>query len=107
VASAAEVDLIAGDALELLGPIVDTLPGDEAVVVMHSFVLNQFHPTMRETVGVIIDECRARRPVHRISMEALDPDDPAAALAIDNGSGLEEVGRAQPHGEWLELYARP
>ena len=107
VASTIDVDLVPGDALELLGPTVDGLPEGEAVVVMHSFTLNQLHPSTRERVGEIVDECRALRPVHRISMEALDPEDPAAALGVDGGGGLEVVGRAQPHGEWLELYARP
>lgn len=106
-ASAVDVELIAGDALELLGPIIDGLPGEEPAVVMHSFVLNQFHPTARERVGEILEACRARRPVHRISMEALDADDSAAAIEVDSGSGLVKVGRAQPHGEWVELYALP
>jgi hypothetical protein len=107
VAQTVDVELIAGDALELLGPAIHGLPGEEPVVVMHSFVLNQLHPSARETLGVILAECRTRRPVHRISMEALEPDDPTAALAVDSGSGLVKVARAQPHGEWLELYARP
>lgn len=28
-------------------------------------------------------------------------------LAIDDGSGSRVVGQAQPHGGWLDLYARP
>lgn len=107
VASTVEVELVTGDMLELLGPTLDDLPDDEAVVVMHSFTLNQLHPSMRQRVDEIIGERRERRPIHRISMEALDPEDPAASLGVDVGGGLETVGRAQPHGEWLELYARP
>jgi hypothetical protein len=107
IASTVDVELVTGDMLELLGPTLDDLPGDEAVVVMHSFTLNQLHPSMRRRVDQIIEERRGRRPIHRISMEALDPEDPAASLGLDVGGGLETVGRAQPHGEWLELYARP
>jgi hypothetical protein len=107
VASDLDVDLVAGDALELVGPIVDGLPGDEAVVVINSFVLNQLHPSKREIVARVLEDCRARRPVHRVSMEALDSSEETAALEIDTGEGLEKVGRAQPHGEWVELYARP
>lgn len=108
LAATVDMEVAAGDALELLGPTVDGLGGDQAVVVINSFVLNQFHPANRERVGEILDECRARRPVYRVSMEALiDPGDQAAALEIDTGNGLEKVGRSQPHGEWLELYARP
>ena len=107
VAQTVDIELIVGDAIELLGPTIQRLPREEPVVVMHSFVLNQFHPAARESLGEILAECRTRRVVHQISMEALDPGDPTAALAVDSGSGLERVARAQPHGEWLELYARP
>lgn len=104
LAATVDMDLVAGDAVELLGPTIDRLDGDQPVVVINSFVLNQFHPSARARVGEILDECRARRPVYRVSMEALiDPGDQAAALEIDIGYGLEKVGRAQPHGEWLEL----
>jgi hypothetical protein len=40
-------------------------------------------------------------------MELLDWGDKAATLTIDDGTGPVEVGLAQPHGEWLELYALP
>lgn len=107
IAATAEMDFVAGDALSLLGPALDALPEGEPVVVMHSFVLNQLDRPSRGMVGEIIAGCRERRPIHRISLEALDAESPAAELSIDSGRGLETIGHAQPHGEWLELYARP
>jgi len=107
MAATADIDLVAGDASALLAPTLDGLPPGEAAVVMHSFVLNQFHPSARGQVDQILEDSRSHRRVHRVSMEALDAHESAAALSIDVGDGLREVGRAQPHGEWLELYALP
>ena len=107
MASTADFENIEGDALLTLGPAIDSLPNGDDVVVMHSFALNQFHPSMREKVSQIIDESRERRMVHRVSLEALDSDDNAATLTMDGGAGSVKVGRAQPHGEWIELYALP
>lgn len=40
-------------------------------------------------------------------MEWFDKAEDAATLAVDDGTGLCNVAAVQPHGEWLELYARP
>ncbi len=37
-------------------------------------------------------------------MEILGKDD-WAQLVVDDGKGAVTVGQAQPHGEWIELYA--
>jgi hypothetical protein len=42
--------------------------------------------------------------VYRVSLEWLDRDAEAADLEIDIGSGLQKIGSAQSHGEWLKLY---
>lgn len=102
-----DVDLIAGDATETLGPALASLPGDDPVVVMHSFALNQFGEEQRSTIAATLDSARQNRVLWRVSMELFDWDDQAARLTIDDGTGPVEVGLAQPHGEWLELYALP
>lgn len=103
IAATAEMDLVAGDALTLLGSTLDALPEGEPAVVMHSFFLNQLDRPSRRRLGEILTESRERRPIYRISLEALDAENPAATLSIDTGQGLEDIGQAQPHGEWLEL----
>ena len=100
------VDLIAGDALQTLGPTLARLP-HEPVVVMHSFALNQFSTEQRQAIGDQLEDARAVRPVWRVSMELLDWDDEAPKLTVDDGSGPKVVGQGHPHGEWIELYARP
>lgn len=102
-----EVDLVAGDATETLAPTLRGLRGSDPVVIMHSFALNQLGPHQRGVIDETIGAVRADRTVWKVSMELLDWAEDAPALGIDDGSGPVVVGRAQPHGEWLELYARP
>ena len=99
-----DLEVIAGDALETLGPFLDGLPGNEAAVVMNSFVLIQFTDEGRQRVDRIIDHARGRRPIFRVSMEVLVKTDDWARLTVDDGSGWREVGQAHPHGEWVELF---
>lgn len=100
------VDLISGDAVQTLGPTLAQLP-HEPVVVMHSFALNQFSTEQRQTIDDQLEEARAVRPVWRVSMELLDWDDEAPKLTVDDGSEPKVIGQGHPHGEWVELYARP
>ena len=98
---------VSGDALATLGPTLDALPGEEPAVVINSFILNQFPQETRGQVGETVREARNRRPVYRVSVEWLSKADDAATIAIDDGTRLRIVGMAQPHGEWIEFYARP
>lgn len=103
LASAGSADVVAGEALETLGPTLGSLPPGESVVVLNAFTLNQFAPDDRSRVGDIVDGARADRPVFRVSMEWLTKDTDAAVVAVDDGTGLREVGLAHPHGEWIEF----
>lgn len=94
---------VAGDALETLGPTLGTLGDSEPVVVLNSFTLNQFAPEDRSRVGDIVDAARAKRQVFRVSMEWLSKETDAATVAVDDGSGLRQIGLAHPHGEWIDF----
>lgn len=100
-------ELISGDALETLGPAIDRFPRDETVVVLNSFILNQLSPAEGERLERLIATRRASRPIFRVSMEWIDSEAEAAWLEIDDGSGMRRIGAAHPHGEWVDLYARP
>lgn len=104
IAAAHPVDQIQGNALTTLPLALSRLAGEEPAVVINSFILNQLSPEERERFEQILVEGRRERPVFRVSMEWLDPAADAADLEVDEGSGSRLVGRAQPHGEWLELY---
>ncbi|MCI0679483.1 MAG: DUF2332 domain-containing protein [Actinobacteria bacterium] len=106
-AADADIRLVCGDAVATLSRVIDDLPSGEPVLVMHSFALNQFSPAARAALDAVIEDCRRSRPVHRVSLELAEGADASAMLSIDTGEGPLAVGRAQAHGEWVELYARP
>jgi hypothetical protein len=100
-----DIDFIAGDALETLPDALDGLPVGDPAVVMSSFTLNQFDAAQRDRLDSIVSGARPSRPIHRVSMgELLDESDGWADLVVDDGNGALTVGRAHPHGEWIELY---
>jgi hypothetical protein len=104
-----EIELVAGDAVETLPAVLDSLPAGEPVVVMNSFVLLQLESDDVAGIEEIAVAARGTRPVLRVSMEVTDIEGGTSAeLLIDDGTGPRTVGSAQPHGEWLNLYqARP
>ena len=79
-----DMELVAGNFSESLGPTLAGLPGDEPIVV-----------------ALVRTEPVHTGPAWRVSLELVDLSDEAPELAIDDGSGRRVVGRAQPHGEWL------
>lgn len=101
------VNIVAGDALETMGPLLADLPSGESVVVMHSFALLQFTGEARKSFRDILQSQRKHRPVYELAFDAVGREDGSGGLTVDDGSGPSDVGRAHPHGEWLELYARP
>jgi hypothetical protein len=101
------VDILPGDALETMAPVLEGLPPGEPVIVMHSFALLQFTRQARTSFREILQSQRGGRPVYEVSFDAVGRDDGSGVLTIDDGSDLTEVGTAHPHGEWIELYALP
>ena len=101
------VEFITGDALLTLGKVLADLPEGEPAVVMNSFAMNQFTAEGRRRIDEIVAFGRRTRSIHRISFELLPRSDDWTRLTVDDGSGLREIGQAHPHGEWVELYARP
>jgi hypothetical protein len=104
IISETPIEMIRGDALVTLPPVLDSLPGDEPAVVMNSFAVAQFSPEGRQQIEAVSNRARERRPVFRVAMELLDASDDWARMVIDDGTGPETVGRAHPHGEWIDLF---
>ena len=107
VAATVEIEFVAGSALETLLPTLEGLSGDAPAVVVNSFTLNQFTVDQRELVAESVEQARQRRPVARVSLEYMDREHRWPRLMVDEGSGLRLIGEAHPHGEWIDLYARP
>lgn len=102
--STLEMEMVGGDATATLPVCLDNLAPGVPVVMMSSFTLAQFSPAQRDRLETVLSDARAHRPVHSISMEALEKSDDWAQLVVDDGSGTRIVGQAHPHGEWVEIY---
>jgi hypothetical protein len=107
LAASVPMDLIAGSALETLPAVLGDLPAGEPALLLNSMALIQFSRPERDRLYGLIEEGRGERPIHRVSFEFLAAGDQWATVAAERGVGLAQIGQAHPHGEWLELYARP
>lgn len=105
-ASEVDIEMVKGDVVEVLGEVLATLPGTEPALVINSFVLNQLTAVQVSRLDEILAEAGGHRDVRRVSLEfTLERKWPF--LSVGHGERLREIGQAQAHGEWLELYARP
>lgn len=100
---ALEMNLVEGDILSELAPVLAGLPEGEPVVVINSFVLNQVTAEQRRQVADVIDEARANHPISRVSLEVVGRDDPWPRLQFGQEVEMEDLGLAHPHGEWVDL----
>lgn len=103
----ASFEMISGDANETLPDVFDRIPAGEPMIVVNSMVLMQLNVSERERLYQLLNAEREKRPLHRVSFELLAAGDEWVTLAVDRGSGLIQIGQAHPHGEWVDLYARP
>lgn len=98
-----DMEFVEGSVLDRLELVLTDLPGSEPVVVMNSFVLLQLGPGQRREVEQIVEAARRIRPVYRVSLELVHMDDDWARLEVGDEMDLTELGRAHPHGEWVDL----
>ncbi|MEX0796037.1 MAG: DUF2332 domain-containing protein [Acidimicrobiia bacterium] len=103
VTSGMDLELMEGNVLDRLEQVLTDLPGSEPVVVMNSFVLLQLDPGQRGEVEQIAEATRSFRPVYRVSLELVHMEDDWARLEVGDEVELAELGRAHPHGEWVDL----
>lgn len=107
IAAAATLEMVHGDAADLLGDVLGGLPAGEPAVVMDSFTINQFSPQQVSALDEAVAAARPSRPVHRVSMSFATEGPAEAVLAVDGGAGWRQLGRAHHHGQWLDLYVLP
>lgn len=94
--------LFAGDALDLLPGILETVPDDSAPCALYCHMLDQFTPQAHERFREIIEQASEDRAVYLVSAEG-------GALVVGRCSaGAWSVlvsANCDPHGwrvEWLE-----
>lgn len=103
VTSDLDLDLVEGSVLDRLEQVLAYLPGSESAVVMNSFVLMQLDPDQRGEVEQIVEAARSNRPIYRVSLELVHMEDDWARLMVGDEVELADLGRAHPHGEWVDL----
>ena len=101
--------LIEGDAFEVLGEVVAAVPEELAVVVQHSFVLNQFERSSRERFFAMLDEWGMDRPLVRIGAEWLVHRRGTVLDLTVHGAERHtvELASVHHHGEWMRWMAPP
>ena len=98
-------DLVAGDAVKILAGVAAAAPPDAALVVFHSYVLNQFSSAASHRLEQVISGLSMTRPVHRIGIDMVTRHQaPEIRHTIYSAGKTTErvLGFTHHHGEWLE-----
>jgi len=97
-------NIVAGDALVNLSDAIACVPENQPVCVYHTSAIYQFTDDMRETLDAILTMAGLRRTIWRLSLEGiLNGDDPLLLYSYRDGKKEKlTLGRAHPHGAWLE-----
>jgi len=107
--------IIEGDAVALIGGVIDSLPNDGAVCVYHSQATYQIPHDQRAALSDILAEAGKARPIWRVGFEwlggarATESGDHALGLARYDGGArsYQHLAFCDPHGRWLEWGPTP
>jgi hypothetical protein len=97
--------LISGDALADLPDVLARVPEDEALVVFHSFVINQFSQAGREQFSALLAAQSIQRTIYRLSIEWLHTPETQLELRVYRGGVEVEhtlLAYVESHGRWLQ-----
>lgn len=95
-----------GDAIEAIPDLVRAAPVDTAIVIQHSFVLNQFSEHDRKRFYTLLDDLGSHRPIYRVGAEMLRKDRGTVLDLTLHGSAREtiELADVHHHGTWIEWH---
>lgn len=92
-----------GDALELITPTLNSLPGEGTPVVYHSFVTYQFSTDMQRRFEQALQQHSMHRPLYRVSIEWEESEHPVRVTRYERGvAGSTVLADCNPHGAWIE-----
>ncbi len=101
--------VVQGDMEELLPGILENVPKEETLCIVHSFVLSFVQQKARDHLAAIASQVGQRRPVSVISMEWYEEWE-RARLWLTNHRGQSAESRVlancDSHGTWLEWLGR-
>jgi len=94
-----------GDAFEVVPELVEVAPKECALVVQHSFVLNQFSTADRERFYGLLDEQAAIRPIYRVGAEWTTRIRKTVLTITQHGKNRDtiELGDVHHHGAWIRI----
>jgi len=115
ITQAMRPQIIKGDAVKLIGEVIEALPQDGAVCVYHSQTTYQISQDGRAALSDGLAQAGRKRPVWRVGFEWLDgaraveSGDHALGLARYDGGGrtYQHLAFCDPHGRWLEWGPTP
>lgn len=96
--------MVAGDALDVLPTILESVPGGAAACVYHSHTLNQFSQQERVAFRKLLEESSASATVYLVSAEGGN-----LVVARCDGGSWRTMARANcdSHGRWIEWLEGP
>ncbi len=107
LAEGADLELIRGDGVALLGDAVRDAPAEAALCVLHCFTTNQFPVDLRERFEATLLQLSDERTLYRLGMEYDGQPAPHLTLTVyDRGrSGSEVLAACGAHGDWIHWLA--
>ena len=97
------VQMIQGNALDLLPPLLADVPTTDIPIVYHTFVANQFTEEQRQRLLKIVEEYGSKRDVIHIH-NCIEPH--LHATVYRNGERIDiALAHIDPHARWIEWLA--
>lgn len=97
------VEMIQGNALEVLPRVLASVPETEVAAVYHTFVANQFTEEQRQSLLKIVEDYGSKRDVIHIH-NCIEPH--LHATIYMNGERFDmALAHTDPHGRWIEWLA--
>ncbi len=108
IASRQPIELLAGDALEVLPAATSGISREAVPVVFHSHTLNQFSPEARRRLEEMLSSLSQGRRIYKLSLEGTGQGATSQSrmeLTVwSDGQAAERwlLAYYEPHGEWIE-----
>jgi len=108
--------IIAGDAVETIGAVIDAAPPDAALCIHHSFVMYQLPTERKAALSKLLRAASETRPIWRLGVEwaggeniPAPENENAVELARYEGGAVsrQRLAFCDPHGRWLEWGPTP
>jgi len=99
-----EITFKRGRANDVLPAVLADVPKDQVACVMHSFVLNQFSETDRQSFDAMLLDLSKDREIWRISLEWIGTPTPELIVTrytSGHKDQLPKLAECNGHGEWI------